>query len=122
MGFVAAAYRAGVLVTAGTDATIPYVYPGESLHEELRLLVEAGLSPVEALRSATVSAARALGHPGDFGVLAPNARADVVLLAADPLRDISNTRKVVMVWKGGRKYDPDELRRQAAAALAALPR
>jgi len=122
MGFVAAAYRAGVLVTTGTDATIPYVYPGESLHEELRLLVEAGLSPLEALRAATISAARALRQPGDFGVLAPNARADVVLLTADPLRDISNTRKIVMVWKDGRRYDPDELKRQAAAALAAIPR
>src|SRR6187399_1919717 len=54
-------------------------------------------------------------------IVAPNAGADIIMLAADPLRDISNTRKVVTIWKDGRRYDPEDLRRQATSTLAASP-
>ena len=103
MAFVAAAFRAGVLVTAGTDAFIPYVYPGESLHQELALLVEAGLTPIQAIQCAGANAAKALRRAGEFGVIAKGSRADLVVLSADPSRDVSNTRSIVAVYKDGRK-------------------
>ena len=78
-------------------ATIPH---GESLHDELRLLVEAGLSTVDALRAATSLSAKHFGLH-DRGVVAPGRRADLVLLTADPTEDIQNTRKIKQVWCGG---------------------
>jgi imidazolonepropionase-like amidohydrolase len=111
MAFVAAAFRAGVLVTAGTDALIPYVYPGESLHEELALLVEAGLSPLDAIRCAGANAAKALQRQGEFGVIAKGARADLLVLTADPSIDIANTRSIVAVYKDGQKVSGSPPRR-----------
>ncbi|HTK29043.1 MAG TPA: amidohydrolase family protein [Vicinamibacterales bacterium] len=111
LAFAAAAFRAGVLVTAGTDAYIPYVYPGESLHRELALLVEAGLSPIDAIRCAGANAARALGHPGEFGAIVKGARADLVVLSADPAASIANTRAIVAVYKDGRQVSATPPRR-----------
>jgi imidazolonepropionase-like amidohydrolase len=93
--------RLHALLLAGSDAGTPYVVPGESLHDELGWLVEAGLSPAEALRTATVNPAR-LMHRKDLGVIAPGATADLVLLARNPLEDIRNTRSVIAVYRGGR--------------------
>ena len=102
---VGAWYRAGIPVLAGTDsnraAGVPANIPhGESLHDELRLLVEAGLSTVDALRAATSLPAKHFGLH-DRGVVAPGRRADLVLLTADPTEDIQNTRKIKQVWCGG---------------------
>ena len=79
----------GVPILAGSDASLATVIPGFSLHEELRLLVDAGMSPYAALRAATTDAARCLGQPREFGVVLPGARADLVLLDRDPLVDIT---------------------------------
>ena len=98
-------YRAGVTILAGTDAnqapSAPASPPyGTSLHHELRLLVDAGLSPVDALRSASVLAARYWGLD-DRGVIAPGQRADLVLIDGDPLADISAVSKIAAVWCAG---------------------
>ncbi|WP_176968909.1 amidohydrolase family protein [Amycolatopsis xylanica] len=90
-------HRAGVPLLAGTDTFVP----GHSLHDELGLLVRAGLTPLEALRTATVAPARFLGAGNRFGAIAPGMTADLVLLQANPLDDIANTRTVRTVILGG---------------------
>jgi imidazolonepropionase-like amidohydrolase len=102
---VATFHRAGVVILAGTDSnddlTAPYqVAHGESLHEELERLVDAGLTPSEALRGATSLAAGTFGLT-DRGVIAPGCRADLVLVDGDPTRAISATRNIRGVWIGG---------------------
>ena len=92
--------KRGAIVLAGTDAGTPYVIPGKSLHDELALLVEAGLSPLEALRAATLEPARFMNRR-DMGVIAPGAVADFVLLSANPLENIHNTRTISGVFMGG---------------------
>jgi imidazolonepropionase-like amidohydrolase len=97
---------AGVRLLAGTDAGSVLVYPGFSLHEELRLLVEeAGLSPREALVAATISPARYFGMESDLGSIAPGQIADLVLLDADPLENIRNTARIFAVVQRGRLFD-----------------
>ncbi len=102
---VAEMQRAGIPILAGTDANATPGVPfsprhGESLHQELELLVDAGLSTLEALRSATSMPAQYFGLP-DRGVIAPGRRADLVLLDGDPLADIGATRNIRRVWCGG---------------------
>jgi imidazolonepropionase-like amidohydrolase len=97
--------RAGVPILAGTDLANPYVYPGFGLHDELGLLVRAGLTPAEALRTATINPARFLGLTDSLGVVAPGKIADLVLLDANPLQNIANTRKIRAVIQGGRLFD-----------------
>lgn len=112
----------GVRLLAGTDAGDPYAVPGFSLHEELAALVEAGLSPMKALQSATRNAAEFLDRAGEFGTIRPGLRADLVLLRANPLSDIRNTRQIEAVAIGGRwlaRTDLDALLRQARAAVDA---
>lgn len=98
---------AGIPVLAGTDANAlpaPFALAfGSSLHNELELLVQAGLSSVEALRSATVLAAR---HNllFDRGVIAPGMRADLLLISGDPIANISATRDIQRVWIAGLEY------------------
>jgi imidazolonepropionase-like amidohydrolase len=98
----AQAARDGVRLLAGTDIGDPFVVPGFALHDELRLFVEAGVPPLQALRSATIEPARALGVADMLGSIAPGKAADVVLLSADPLADIRNTRQISAVVLGGR--------------------
>jgi imidazolonepropionase-like amidohydrolase len=97
--------RAGVPILAGSDVANPYVYPGFSLHDELGLLVRAGLTPAEALRTATINPARFLGLTDSLGVVALGKVADLVLLDANPLQNIGNTRKIGAVIQGGRFFD-----------------
>jgi imidazolonepropionase-like amidohydrolase len=103
--------QAGVPMMAGTDAPIPGVMPGFSLHEELKLLVAAGLSPYEALRAATVNAAEFLGRSREFGTITVGARADLLLLDADPLRDVANTTRFAGVMVRGRWLTEEERQR-----------
>ena len=101
--------RAGVPILAGTDTTAGVrVYPGFSLHEELSLLVKAGLTPMQALQSATSSAAKFLDL-ADSGTIVRGKRADLVLLDADPLTDIGNTRKIRAVFLNGRYLNRAQL-------------
>ena len=96
-------HAAGVPLLAGTDAGSVLVYPGFSLHEELRLFVEeAGLPSRSALWSATVGPARFAGLEDQLGTIAPGKIADIVLLDADPLANIRNTRRIFAVVQGGR--------------------
>ena len=103
-------YQAGVPILAGTDANDEAGGPavishGSSLHHELELLVEAGLTAVDALRAATSRPARYFGLP-DRGVVEPGRRADLVLIDGDPLRDITATRSIRRIWCGGVEVKP----------------
>ncbi|MBA8927857.1 imidazolonepropionase-like amidohydrolase [Kutzneria viridogrisea] len=103
-------HRAGVPVIAGTDANASPGVPaaishGDSLHRELELLVDAGLSTVDALRSATSLPAKHFGLT-DRGVIEPGRRADLVLVEGDPLSDITATRSIRAVWCGGVEHIP----------------
>jgi imidazolonepropionase-like amidohydrolase len=102
-------YRAGVTLLAGTDAPVQYCPPGFAIHQELELLVASGLPPAAALRAATLQNARALGAADRLGTLEEGKLADLVLLDADPLRDIRNTRRIFKVVHGGIARDPAEL-------------
>lgn len=104
---VAEMKRAGVLILAGTDGG--YQEGGEALHNELELLVEAGLTPRQALQAASRDAARAVGASGDLGTIEVGKTADLVLLDSNPLDDISNTRKINAVVLHGRLFLKDEL-------------
>ena len=93
---------AGVPILAGTDAGNKGSEPGDSLHRELELLVEAGLTPMEALQSATRNAAAYLGKQKEWGTIEKGRVADLVLLDANPLEDIRNTRRIAAVVVRGR--------------------
>lgn len=95
----------GVPLLAGSDAPNLLAYPGSGLHDELGLLVEAGLSPAKALAAATSEAARYLGREEELGRVAPGMLADLVLLDANPLTDVANTRRIRAVMSRGRLYD-----------------
>jgi hypothetical protein len=100
---------AGALVMAGTDTGALAGIPGFTLHRELRWLVRAGMPPMTAIARATRVAAEALRRADDQGTIRPGRRADLVLLDADPLADIRNTRRIHRVVKDGRVYDPAAL-------------
>jgi imidazolonepropionase-like amidohydrolase len=107
---VAAADRAGVPLLAGTDTGDPLVMPGFAMHDELALMVAAGVPPLHALRSATLGPAEALDIDDEFGSITPGKFADIVLLTADPLADIANTRSIAAVIADGRWLGAAELR------------
>jgi imidazolonepropionase-like amidohydrolase len=102
-------HRAGVQILAGTDLGNPYLYPGSSLHDELALLVRAGLSPLDALRTATLNPARFLGLSDTFGTVVQGKVADLVLLDGNPLDDIANTQRIYGVVANGRYLARAEL-------------
>lgn len=116
--FVGAAHRGGAVVMAGTDTGTPYVHTGFALHEELELLTHAGLTPLQALRAATSTPARYLGEQGRLGTVRRSALADLVVLDADPLQDIRNTRHVHAVVVRGQLIT-DEGREQLLEGAAA---
>ena len=99
---VRAMRRAGVRFLAGSDAPNPYSVPGFGLHDELALLVKAGFTPVEALQTATRNPAEFLGQLDSRGTIERGKVADLVLLEANPLTDINNTRKIAAVVVSGR--------------------
>ncbi len=118
---VGAMQRAGVPMLAGTDAAWyqPYTYAGFSLHDELSLLVRAGLTPAEALQSATINPARFLGMEKDLGTIEEGKVANLVLLDADPLADIHNTTKILEVFLAGKEFPRpalDQMLKEAEAA------
>jgi len=100
---------AGVPILAGTDAPNPGTTYGASLHEELVLLVEAGLTPIEALVAATSAPVQAF-HVTDRGRIAHGLRADLVLVKGNPDEDILATRNIVAVYKAGIADDRDSYR------------
>ena len=117
-------YAAGVRVLAGTDAPMPHVYPGFSLHEELQLLVDAGLSTADALRAATIWPAEFLERRATEGSITVGQRADIVLLDANPLEEISATRAILAVVLDGRFLPREALNAllEASSKSSSLPR
>jgi imidazolonepropionase-like amidohydrolase len=107
LSILGAMHRAGIPILAGTDTGWynAYSYPGFELHEELRLLVRAGLTPLEALQSATINPARFLGMQENLGTVEKGKLADIMLLKEDPLQDIANTQKIEAVIANGRLFD-----------------
>jgi len=106
---VAALRAAGVTILAGTDCGNPGTAHGVSIHRELALLVASGMTPTEALAAATAKTAE-IFKLSDRGRISPGMRADLVLVDGDPTADITATRKIVGVWKQGRRIDRDQQR------------
>jgi hypothetical protein len=114
---VLAFHKAGVRLLVGTDAMNTGVIPGFSAHDELADLVTAGLTPYEALRAATANAAEFLAEPGDRGTVAAGQKADLLLLDANPLENIGNSRRIAGVMVRGRWFAREDI----AGMLEALP-
>ncbi|WP_340113885.1 Kelch repeat-containing protein [Maribellus mangrovi] len=102
-------YEGGVRLTTGSDFVMPWITPGDGLHRELELLVEAGIPADEVLLIATKNAAEALDVLSETGTIEEGKLADLVVLAANPLEDIRNSNTVQMVFKQGHYYQPDVL-------------
>jgi imidazolonepropionase-like amidohydrolase len=99
-------HRMGGVVLAGTDCPNVAIVSGYSIHRELELLVRAGLSTADALVAATRRPAERLDRAGEFGTIAPGRAADLVVLTADPLSDIRNTRRIELVVARGQIWEP----------------
>ncbi|MEV6492351.1 amidohydrolase family protein, partial [Actinoplanes sp. NPDC051633] len=123
LGLTADLAAAGVPLMTGTDLGTTYLMPGFSLHDELKMFVRAGLTPLQALAAATLNPARYLGR-SDAGVVARGAIADLVLLDANPLHDIGNTTRINSVVTRGHLIGPAQRRRMLAdiEAMAKQPR
>jgi hypothetical protein len=111
-------YRAGVQIMAGTDVGNAYVYPGFGLHDELALLVEAGMPPMYALQAATRNPAKYLGVLDSIGTVEQGKLADLVLLEANPLENIANTQRIAAVVMNGKLLSRESLDKILAAAQA----
>jgi imidazolonepropionase-like amidohydrolase len=109
LAVVKALSDAGAGLLAGTDAGLPTIVFGASLHEELQTLVDAGLSPYQALRASTADAATFLGEAGEWGTVVVGSRADLLLVEGDPLVDVSNASQLRGVMKRGRWLPVAEL-------------
>jgi len=120
---VGAAHDSGAKLMTGTDSGDTYVVPGFSVHEELVLLVEAGLSPADAIKSATLDAAEFSGLEAQYGSVEENKTADLLLLNGNPLAEIQNTQQIDGLFYNGRYYDRsalDELLAFAAKQAGSL--
>jgi imidazolonepropionase-like amidohydrolase len=106
---VRALHDAGAGILLGTDSAQAYSIPGFSLYEELDMLVEAGLSPYEAIMAGTRSAAEAMGKLDEFGTIEEGKRADLILLESNPLLDVSNAQEQIGVMLRGRWLTEDQL-------------
>ena len=108
-------HKAGVPILVGTDAPEPFVPPGFSLHQEMEMLVGSGLTPAEVLQAATMNNARILNQEKNLGSVTKGKLADLVILSADPTKNIKNTRKIVTIIRGGLRCNPK-------VVLSAVPR
>jgi len=107
--------RAGVKLMTGSDfGANPLLFPGWGVHDEIALLVRAGLTPMEAIQAATRNPATFLGLDRSVGTIEKGKLADMVLLSANPLEEINNTRKIAAVFFQGRMFDRPELNRMLA--------
>lgn len=104
--FVHELYLAGIPLMVGTDLSIPGIIPGVSLHEEMQLWQDAGIPPVEILRSATIVPARFFGLDTSLGSLETGKKASMVLVRSDPLQDIHNAAEIAGVFLRGRQVMP----------------
>ncbi len=117
MGVLGALNEAGVKLLAGTDLSIPTIYPGFAMHDELALMVGAGLTPAEALRSATIEPARYFGRDAEWGSVETGKVADLVVLDANPLADIRDIGKIHAVVLRGQLLERAELKAMLDGAL-----
>jgi hypothetical protein len=106
---VKAMQKVGVRFLAGSDGPDPYVFPGFSLHDELALLVQNGFTPAQALQAATTNPSIFMDKQEKYGAVEKDHAADLVLLEANPLEDIRNTRKIDAVIRAGKYYSREEL-------------
>jgi imidazolonepropionase-like amidohydrolase len=117
-------HHAGVPLLVGSDSLDPFVIPGDSFHHELAELVRSGFTPMDALQAATQGAAQFLGREKELGTVEIGRAADLVLLSANPVEDIANTRKIWAVIRNGGYYDRAALNmllahaKEAAAATS----
>ena len=102
-------HQQGVLIAVGTDTGNPFVFPGYSVHRELELLLRAGFTPMEALQAGTRRAAEMLRAEDTFGTIEVGKRADFLVLGANPLHDIRNTRTLELIVSEGRVVDRAKL-------------
>lgn len=109
------AHQNGVKLLAGTDALDRYVYHGFSLHDELTEMTKAGLTPAEALRTATLHAAEYYRQTNDYGSVEPGKAADLLLLDGNPLENIINTQAIHAVYFNQRLYDRNDLARMKSS-------
>lgn len=107
--FIKMAYEAGCILTTGTDITDYTRLPGFSLYDEMEIFGMAGIPNMDILKAATCNSACAIGRSDLLGAILPGKLADLVILDADPLENISNIREVHRVIKAGVVYDPEEL-------------
>jgi imidazolonepropionase-like amidohydrolase len=103
---IKALHDKGVILVAGTDMG----FPGYSLHRELELYVEAGLTPLQAIQAATIVPAQVMKLDKQYGSLKAGKQADLIIIDGDPLSQIRNIRKVWKVIKEGEEYEPGVLR------------
>ncbi|MEO1242726.1 MAG: amidohydrolase family protein [Pseudomonadota bacterium] len=103
-------HDAGGLIVAGTDTGNPYRFAGLALHEELAFYVKSGLSPREAIATATTNAARFMNAQDEWGAIAPGLAADIVVLEANPLEDIANTQRIIDIIQAGRIVERESLK------------
>ena len=115
-------YRAGVPLMTGTDLSIPYTFAGFSLHDELGLFVQAGLTPMEALPPATRNPAVFLGELSSQGTIERGKIANFVLLDANPLENILNTQHIRAVVLNGKYLSKEALQKMLADVEAAVKR
>jgi Amidohydrolase family len=111
-------YRAGVPILAGTDSGNSFGFPGFSLHDELAMMVDSGMPPFAALQSATWNPAVFMGAADKYGLVSSGRSADLILLDADPLKNIHNTTKISSVFFAGKQYDRRALDQILATAEA----
>lgn len=116
---IGAMHRSGVTLLAGTDSIDGFVLPGPSLHDELALMVEAGLTPMEALQTATRNPAQFLDPTKNSGIIVKGGKADLVVLDGNPLQNIANTRKIHAIIIGGKLISQPQ-RQEMLAGLEAF--
>jgi imidazolonepropionase-like amidohydrolase len=121
LNMVRALHQAGAKLLVGTDTPHPFVLPGLSAHDELHNFIAAGLTPYEALWSATRGPAEFLAQPQEFGVVATGARADLLLLEANPLTNIDNASRIVGVMVRGRWLSRERLQQDLEKPPAKQP-
>jgi imidazolonepropionase-like amidohydrolase len=117
---VKAIVDSGGKIMAGSDAPDWFMSPGWTLHRELKMFIEAGLTPFQALQAATVNPAEFLNASAEWGTLERGKRADLVLLSGNPLEDISNTTRIEGVSVGGKWMARDELDQMVEAAIRTI--
>ncbi|HET9907070.1 MAG TPA: amidohydrolase family protein [Anaerolineales bacterium] len=115
--FVKAVHDRGGLIVTGTDPVLPILLPGYSLHRELQNLVNAGLSPLEAIKAATLNAAIATGLDSQKGTIAAGKIADLVIVTGNPDEDITAIGNTVLVFKEGMPYLPEALRKSVEGQI-----